>query len=316
MVANYDDLKLQLAAASSKSNAQEAQIRDLLNKLAARKTGSTTSGSSPAHPSLHRSRSTERHSAVVEDSQDKVPRQRRGILKRGHVVEDSQEHAGQIHQGSSRALSSDELSRGDPPSYMSKDVRGLVLASSSPLTDVRRTASPVIDGASMYPQSPLMGQGNNALGLGSRRSDVTPYHDVSSHHEGPVPGNPWAYNTTVTSTRTHSVTASIGGMSPFSANGAQPHTAANRSSQSSAIKQSDSQTELQSHQNLKVLGSKRPHPGVTGSDGRHKRRRESSEAEKLGLGPTQTSPIKSASGSRRKSTLRHSQRGKHCKYLP
>ncbi|KAL8905342.1 MAG: hypothetical protein Q9207_002690 [Kuettlingeria erythrocarpa] len=310
ILAEYDDLKEQLAVASSKSNAQEAQIQDLLNKLAAIKTGSTTSGSSPAH-SLNRSRSTERHLAVVEDSQDRVLRQRRGILKRGHVIDDSQEHTGQTHQGSSRALSSDELSRADSRSYVPKDVRDKAIASSSPLTDIRRTASPVIDGASMYPQSPLMGQGNNALGLSCRRSDVTPYHDASSHQESPVPGNSWAYNTTVTSTKTHSVTASITGMSPFSANGAPPRTAAHKSSQSSAIKQSDSQTELHSRQNLKALGSKRPHPGVTGSDDRRKRRRMSSEAEKHGLGPTQISPIKAGSSLRRKTTLRHSQQGKH-----
>lgn len=312
----YDDLKEQLAATSQNAKAQEAQIVELLGKLAASNTTNTTSSSSPGH-SLNRSRSSERHSAVVEDSQDKAARRRRSILKPGRVIEDSQEQNGQIHQGPSRALSSDELSRGDPISYMSKDVRDLAMASSSPLTDIRRTSSPFIDGAAMYPQSPSMSQGNNAAGLGPRRSGGSPYHVSANHHEGPVSGNSWAYNTMVTSTKTHSVTASIGGISPFPANGGQSRASTHKSSQSSTIKKSDSQTELESHQNLKALGSKRPHPGVAGSDDHRKRRRMSSEAEKHGLGPTQTSPVKSTSSSRRKTTLRQSQRGKqHCKYLP
>ncbi|KAL8745777.1 MAG: hypothetical protein Q9184_007831, partial [Pyrenodesmia sp. 2 TL-2023] len=302
-----DDLKEQLAATSQNTMAQKAHIVELLGKLAASNTADTTSSSSPQH-SLSRSRSSERHSAVVEDSQDKVPRQRRSLPKPGRVIEDSQEQNGQIHHGPNRALSSDELSRGDPMSYMLKDVRDSVMASSSPLTDVRRTSSPFIDGAAMYPQSPSMSQGNNAAGLGPRRSGGSPYHGASNDQEGPVSGNSWAYNTMVTSTKTHSVTASIGGISPFAANGGQHRASAHKSSQSSTIKKSDSQTELESHQNRKALSSKRPHPGVAGSDDHRKRRRMSSEAEKLGLGPTQTSPIKSASSSRRKTTLRQSQR--------
>ncbi|KAL8922354.1 MAG: hypothetical protein Q9208_005207 [Pyrenodesmia sp. 3 TL-2023] len=311
-----DDLKEQLAATSQSAKAQEAEIVELLGKLAASNTANTTSISSPGH-SLNRSRSSERHSAVVEDSQEKVPRQRRSILKPGRVIEDSQEQNGQIQQGSSRALSSDELSRGEPISHMSRGARDLGMASSSPLTDIRRTLSPFLDGAAMYPQSPSMSQGNNVAGLGPRGSGGSPYRGAANHHEGPVSGNSWAYNTTVTSTKTHSMTASIGGISPFPANGGQPRASAHKSSQSSTIKKSDSQKELESHQNLKGLGSKRPHPGVAGSDDQRKRRRMSSEADKHGLGPTQTSPIKSVSSSRRKSTLRQSQQGKQrCKYLP
>lgn len=256
---------------------------------------------------------------VVEDSQGINPKQRRSILK--PVVEDSQEQAARTRQGTNRPLSSDELNRGDPLSYMPKEVRDLVLASSSPLSDVRRTSSPVLDGGAMFPPSPGVDQGKNPSSAGSRRLGDVSSHGPASSRESSVPGTSWAFNASTTNTMTQSVTASLYGRSPSrsghftTGRASQPRAVAQPLSRSSGIKTSESQSDHQPSQRFKNGRTKRVHMATQLEDpsmeDRHKRRRLSSEIEKLGLGPTQSSPATTKATSQRKSTLRRTQPGKH-----
>ncbi|KAL8723279.1 MAG: hypothetical protein Q9225_000401 [Loekoesia sp. 1 TL-2023] len=328
-----------LATANARLKAQDARICELMQKFSNANNPNPASTSSPLRP-IESNRSCKKASVVVDDSQDRGPKQRPGILKLRTVIEDSQNRDPQERPGllKSRPIvedsqgkgddthrqrhrlpsSSDELSREDPLSYMPKEIQDLVAGSSSPLTDVQPASSPVIDGGVMFPPSPMAGQRSNPpVKEAPRLGSFTP-PGSANHRESPNQGNIWAYNTSMISTKSHSVTASLLGRSPSRSShfatdeASQSRSVGHLSPHSFGIKQSESQLSHQSHQNLKRGGLKRAKPAASirakDPGSHHKRLRLSSETEKLGLGPTQNSPVKSAGSSRRKSSLRHSQR--------
>ncbi|KAL8968838.1 MAG: hypothetical protein Q9197_004662 [Variospora fuerteventurae] len=207
---SFEQTKGLLAAADSRSRTQEAQMNELTLKLAAANKVNATAASSPVRSS-GRCQSSERQPVVVEDSQDRAPKPRRGILKSKAVIEDSQDKGAQIPQ-QGRQLSSDELSRGESLPRMPKEVRDLLLRSSSPLTDIQRTSSPVMDGGAMFPPSPGDGQGNKGSGLSARKRGDALSHGNTMHRESSVGGDLWSYETSTTSTRVRAVSASLHGL--------------------------------------------------------------------------------------------------------
>ncbi|KAL9018111.1 MAG: hypothetical protein Q9185_004577 [Variospora sp. 1 TL-2023] len=306
---SFEQTKGLLAAADSRSRTQEAQMNELTLKLATANKVNATAASSPVRSS-GRCQSSERQPVVVEDSQDRAPKPRRGILKSKAIIEDSQDKGAQIPQ-QGRQLSSDELSRGESLPRMPKEVRDLLLRSSSPLTDIQRTSSPVMDGGAMFPPSPGDGQGNKGSGLSARKRGDALSHGNTMHRESSVGGDLWSYETSTTSTRVRAVSASLHGMSASASSHfpprrvIEPSKATHSLSQSSGTVTQDSQSNRQSHHTREDHGMKRSHPGskpgAASSEGQSKRRRLSTEKEKF---PGQTSPVKSTSS--RRGTLRRS----------
>lgn len=293
-------------------------MNELTLKLAAANKVNATAASSPVRSS-GRCQSSERQPVVVEDSQDRAAKPRRGILKSKAVVEDSQDKGAQIPQ-QGRQLSSDELSRGESLPRMPKEVRDLLLRSSSPLTDIQRMSSPVMDGGAMFPPSPGDGQGNKGSGLSARKRGDALSHGNTMHRESSVGGDLWSYETSTTSTRVRAVSASLHGMSASASSHfpprrvIEPSKATHPLSQSSGTVTQDSQSNRQSHHTREDHGMKRLHPGskpgATSSEGQSKRRRLSTEKEKVS---GRTSPAKSTSS--RRGTLRRP-KGKCCNYRP
>lgn len=319
MQESFEQTKGLLAAADSKSRTQEAQIQELSNRLAAVRNSSATAANSPVRLGS-RGQSSERQSVVVEDSQDRAPKPRKGILKSKAVVEDSQEIA-QTGQQSCRQLPSDELSRGESLPHMSKEVREMVQASSSPLTDIQRTSSPVMDGGAMFPPSPGDGRGKTAPGLSARKRGEVSSHGKTTHRESSTGGDLWSYETSTTSTRVRSMSASLHGISASTSSHFPPRRnfesgkATHPKSHMTGFVLPDSQPSRQSQPPQEDRGMKRSHPGskcgAASLAGQSKRRRLSTDKEKV---PGQTSPAKSTTS--RRSTLRRSQKGERSSQEP
>lgn len=319
MQESFEQTKGLLAAADSRSRTQEAQIQELSNRLAAVRNSSATAASSPVRLG-NRGQSSERQSVVVEDSQDRAPKPRKGILKSKAVVEDSQEIA-QTDQRSRRQLPSDELSRGESLPHMSKEVREMVQASSSPLTDIQRTSSPVMDGGAMFPPSPGDGRGKTAPGLSARKRGEVSSHGKTTHRESSTGGDLWSYETSTTSTRVRSMSASLHGISASTSSHFPPRRnfesgkATHPKSHMTGFVLPDSQPSRQSQPPQEDRGMKRSHPGskcgAASLAGQSKRRRLSTDKEKV---PGQTSPAKSTTS--RRSTLRRSQKGERSSQEP
>ncbi|KAL9008497.1 MAG: hypothetical protein Q9173_006381 [Seirophora scorigena] len=308
---SFEQTKGLLAAADSRSRTQEAQIQELSNRLAAVRKSSATAASSPVLSS-NRAQSAERQSVVVEDSQDRAPKPRKGILKSKAVVEDSQETA-QTHQHPYRQLSPGELSRGESLPRMSKEVREMLQASSSPLTDIQRTSSPVMDGGAMFPPSPGDSQGKIAHGLSARKRGEVSSHGKTTHRESSTGCDLWSYETSTTSTRVRSMSASLHGISGSTSSHFTPRRnvesgkSTHPKSQTAGFVLADSQPNRQSQPSQEDHGMKRLHPGsksgAASLESQSKRRRLSTDKEKV---PGQTSPAKSTT--LRRSTLRRSQK--------
>ena len=246
--------------------------------------------------------------SVPRSSHKKDPKSRHVALKPRPIVKDSQQEGVDAQSQQLRPLSSDELSRNDPLSFMPKEIQDLVGRSSSPLTDAPSPSSPVIDGGVMFPPSPVV----------PPRADATPSHSSTDRRTTSTQGKSWAYNSSVTSTKSHSVTTSLFGRSPSRSS----HLAGGRASQlissrysmppNLGIKKPKEQMAHVSSKTAKGGGLKRlaSAASVTADDSEihGKKRRLSSEVEKHGLGPKQVSPVKKAGSRQRKSTRQHSQR--------
>lgn len=317
----YEELQKTVSAINAKLEAAETRTDQRTSKSSAADERKVASNSGSAHLS-GRVQPSKKDSAAVEDSQDKPPKQRPGILKPKPVVEDSQEKGGQSR---SRPASSDELSRASPLSYMPKDTQDVVaLSSSSPLTDVALSLSPVgpvVDGGAMFPRSPSMSQGTLASAVAPGQSSGLPSYGASNPSESSGRINYWAYSKSRTSTETHSIVASKGQSPSINSNSTARGTSRPRPvAQHPSTKFPAEIPDSQGPPNMSARGSKRAHPaprlGASSSERKPKRPRLGSETTKLGLGPTQASPERPQGSSRRKSSLRPSQRGKHCLQTP
>ncbi|KAL8730129.1 MAG: hypothetical protein Q9181_004767 [Wetmoreana brouardii] len=308
-----------LAAATEKIKCQESKIREI-QRAAARSPNPATAGSlqgwqtaremlgaaSPAgglRPSG--SGTSPRKSVVIEDSQDKDAKQL--ARNRPVIVEDSQDQGPEQQR---RPLSSDELSSNNPLSYMPREVRKLMTESSSPLSEVQPTSSPVTDGRVMFPPSPLADQRNQIRSVDPSKKGDSPSDKQAIRRKGSLQGTAWTFSRSTTSTKSQSVTAALQNRLSSKGNPLGPSQ-----NQTSATQQPNSPQTHHSQYAAQASGMKRSKPstqlGLEDIEGHSKRPRLSSEAEKFRLGPMQVSPVKSGT-SRRKTTLRRSKQGELC----
>ncbi|KAI4170689.1 MAG: hypothetical protein LQ343_004787 [Gyalolechia ehrenbergii] len=291
-----------LNGANAELKTKEAHIQDLMRKSSsATKANSASDSSSIVHPVDHRSRKED--AVIIEDSQDRVPKQRPGILKPRMVVEDSQLRAAKDRPSilEPRTINEDSQDRDSQQQPGESEPRPIVEESLGiDINACGQQHGPLSSSDELNRDDPLSFTQETQAFLARSLSPLTDAQPTSSPvTDGGVmfPPSP------MTGKKRNSL-----GKEPPRSTPSMGHPSPKRP----GTTQSGSQLSNQSSGTPKKGVLKRVRPtataGVNDLESHHKRRRLSSEIEKLGLGPTQKSPIKAAGSSRRKSTLRHSQR--------
>ncbi|KAL8724508.1 MAG: hypothetical protein Q9166_007909 [cf. Caloplaca sp. 2 TL-2023] len=331
--------KNQLATVNQKLKAQEQRVTKLLRERTIAAKPRPVSGGD-ALRSAKSNRLPEKKAVAFEKRDSEKPYQRLTPTK-GVVVEDSQDRHGIIEEPQNQGP--DSLPQQQPPvspdnqlitnplSFMPKAVQDLMAAPSSPMADSQTTSQAAIDCREMFPPSPVANQSrrvvedSQASGILSQelgsdiraispgdhgrsiQTDNLPSQEPGNNSEDPSQPVVWALSESTTKTKTHSVTSnkSVLRVRQPVAGRTQPSGITSRQSPMSTS--TGPQSIQQPGCILKAGGLKRINVSQLqsrDSPGTNKRRKLSAE-----LGPTQATPAKSAGTSRRKSTLRVSQRG-------
>ncbi|KAL8913136.1 MAG: hypothetical protein Q9172_007353 [Xanthocarpia lactea] len=247
--------------------------------------------------------------------------------KKAVVVEDSQNTSGVIEESQNHGLdllreqqgrpSSKALGFSNPIAFMPKAIQDLVAAPSSPLTDCQPTSIPVIDGREMFPPSPSLNAGNRGRIIEDSQATTISSQELGSSHETPSQRSVWALSTSTTKTKLQSVERIISKTGQSTTNRKpHPHAGGQADSLSSAAKRATQPSQpppgiLKSGGAKGLASSQAQSNHFQGNNKRRKLSGEmSAERELPNLGPTKASPVKPAGTSRRKSTLRRSQRSK------
>ncbi|KAL9600265.1 MAG: hypothetical protein Q9219_003310 [cf. Caloplaca sp. 3 TL-2023] len=302
-----------LANTQTKLEAQEVRIRELTQTVSDKSNPQPAKTSGSAQP-LRNNECNKRKSVINEDSRPGGPKE---------LLLESRDNLDDTHERQREPLSSsDDLSREDPLSYMPKEIQDMVARSSSPLTDTQSVSSPVVDGSVKLPRGLRIGQQSRTLVKEPSKTSIFKPLDTNDRYKTPTQGNVLAYNkSTITSTKSRLVASSIIDRSPSRSSHfpgsrePQARSLGKASPQPPNTRTADSQLASQLGHVSIADGLKRVRPAATADtkdpqSHTSKRRRLSSETEKHKLGPTQASPVKPAGISRRKTTLRRSQRGK------
>ena len=233
------------------------------------------------------------------------------------VIEESQNHGLDLLREQHRRPSSKALGFSNPIAFMPKAIQDLVAAPSSPLTDCQPTSAPVTDGREMFPPSPSLNAGDRGRIIGDSQATDISSQELGSSHETPSQRSVWALSTSTTKTKLQSVERIISNTGQSITN-RRPHPHAGgqanspRSPPKRAAQPSQAPPGILKSGGAKGLASSQAQSNhFQGNSKRRKLLGEiSAERELPNLGPTKASPVNPAGTSRRKSTLRRSQRSK------
>ncbi|KAL8903652.1 MAG: hypothetical protein Q9171_007325 [Xanthocarpia ochracea] len=307
-----------LASATQKLNSQEVRI---ISKSIQEPAPTAKASPQPSSVSKRSKRLPEKTVEFTAGAQKQRPEN----LKKAVVVEDSQKTSGIIEESQNHGLdllreqeglpSSKALGFSNPIAFMPKAIQDLVAAPSSPPTDCQPTSTPVTDGREMFPPSPSLNAGNRGRVVEDSQATGISSQELGSSYETPSQRSVWALSRSTTKTKLQSVERIISKTGQLTTNRKpHPHTGGEANSPRSVPKRA-AQPSQPPPSILKSGGAK----GLASSQaqsthfqGSNKRRKLSgeiaAERELSNLGPTKASPVNPAGTSRRKSTLRRSQR--------
>ncbi|KAL8855476.1 MAG: hypothetical protein Q9178_007887 [Gyalolechia marmorata] len=304
-----------LASATQKLNSQEARIisKSMQEQAATPKANPQPSSVSKRLPEKRveftagaqkQRPENPKKAVVVEDSQNT-----------SEVIEESQNHGLDLLREQQGRTPSKALGFSNPIAFMPKAIQDLVAAPSSPLTDCQPTSIPVTDGREMFPPSPSLNAGNRGRIIEDSQATTISSQELGSSHETPSQRSVWALSTSTTKTKLQSVERIISKTGQPTTN-RKPHLHAGgqADSLSSAAKRAAQPSQpppgiLKSGGAKGLASSQNQSNPFRGNNKRRKLSGEiSAERELPNLGPTKASPVNPAGTSRRKSTLRRSQR--------